>query len=142
MNNSGFSQIDNATKIRNLTDVIDKRCKGFIKPDVINSIVNRLDFRKQLKIDVVNKDVLMRQAVLSTETTVIDGCVCNVFIQWCRCLLGSIEFGRHDIVIDNGAVAVTHNSKPRIIAAPLIVLIEEQNLGDIEVASSRLIIYL
>ena len=52
MNNSSFTQIDDTTRVNNLVDVLDKRCRGFLKRDVLMSVVNRLDVKRQLVIEL------------------------------------------------------------------------------------------
>ena len=142
MNNKNFTQLDDSIKARNLTDVLNKRCKGFIKPDVLSSVVNRLDFRKQIKIDIVSEDMMKQQAKTSTEIHITNGSITSVHVKWVRCLLGNVSFGSSRIVYEDGDEQVIESLPAEIISYPLIVQLEEQNLGDLDSTSSKLLIYL
>ena len=142
MNNSSFTQIDNQTKAMNLVDVLDKRCRGFLKRDVIMSVVNRLDIKRQLVIEVVNEAVFTQQVKARTTYCYNNGNIENVQVQWVRCLLGSVDVGK-DIVESCDGIETKQISVPtKIITYPTIALLEEQNLGNANPISSRLLIYI
>lgn len=142
MNNSGFTQIDDATKVQNLINILNKRCKGFVSPEVLHSIVMKLDCKRQMKIDIVNSSVMINQAKVRTDVVLTDGDIINVMMQWCRCLLGHVEFGKKITTIEDGSETIIEDSPARIIAYPAIVQIEEQMLGDLDAMSTKLLIYL
>lgn len=140
MNNSSFVLTDEQTKLKNLTDVLAKRCRGFVRYDVLMSVVNRLDPKKQMSVDVVNEMVFNQQA--KTRTTIIfnNGVIDSVRLQWGRCLLGSIDFGTEVAMVEDGVETITSSTPVNIISTPVIVQLEEQMIGGIDSLSSRLLI--
>lgn len=142
MNNASFVSIDDKTRAQNLVDILEKRCHGFIKRDVLTAIVNRLDPKKQMVIDTVNESTFKIQAKVKSTITIQAGEIESVNLQWCRCIFGAVDFGREVITIDDGSEDVKTMSECKIVSHPAIVLIEEQTLGNIDCDSSRLIIYI
>ena len=142
MNNSSFTQIDDFTRMNNLVDVLDKRCRGFLKRDVLMSVVNRLDLKRQMVIDVVNEVVFTSQAKTRTIYYLEDGVLSNVRVQWARSLIGSVDFGREVIESNNGLESISESTPTKIITYPAIVLLEEQALGDSNITSTKLMIYI
>ena len=142
MNNSSFTQTDEQTRLNNLIDVLDKRCRGFLKRDVLMSVVNRLDLKKQMVIDVVNEAVFNTQAKTRSVYYFNDGQLDNVQLQWARCLIGSVEFGHEVVNMENGNENITKSQPTKIITYPAIVLLEEQVLGNVDTTATRLLIYI
>lgn len=142
MNNVGFTQIDEATKISNLTDVLYKRCRGFLKPDVVRSVVCRLDYNKQMNITNANEEAIRTQAKLKTKISITDGNVSGVDIQWGKCLLGRVEFGKELVTVENGSETIHENTDTVIVDAPLIIQLEEQELGSLDSKTTKILIYL
>ena len=142
MTNSSFVQTDEQTRINNLVDVLDKRCRGFIKRDVLKSAVNRLDPRKQMVIDVVNEAVFKSQAKTRSIYQFNNGELINVQLQWARCLIGSVEFGMDVINMEDGAETVVSTEPTKIITSPAVVILEEQTLGNLDASSVRILIYI
>ena len=141
MNNIGFVTIDENTKRKNLADVLTKRCRGFLKPEVIRSVINRVDTRKQMKIDVLSREDILAQSVASTYMVINKGEIESVKSKWCRCLLGKIDFGKEVITNEDGIKKVISKEKANIVDYPLIVQVEEQDLGDIDSISTKILIY-
>jgi len=142
MNNSSFTQTDEFTRLNNLVDVLYKRCRGFLKRDVLMSVVNRLDLRKQMVIDVVDENIFNTQAKIKCKNYFVDGTLESVKVQWARNLIGSVEFGREVANVNGTVEDVVVSTPTKIISYPAIVLIEEQSLGSIDSISTRLLIYL
>ena len=142
MNNSNFIQTDLETKKRTLTEVIHKRCKGFIKWEIIESIVERLDMHRQMKIDVVTEGVFIREVKAKTTIIIEDGNLENISMQLCRVLLGKLELGKEVVTIEDDEENVSIKQETQIINHPVIAQIEEQGLGELEPSSARIVIYL
>lgn len=142
MTNASFTQTDEQTRVDNLVDVIDKRCRGFIKRDVLKSAVNRLDPRKQMIIDVVNETVFKSQAKTRSVYQFNNGVLGSVQLQWARCLIGSVALGSDIVNMEDGVENIVSTVPTEIITSPAMVVLEEQPLGNFDTSSTRVLIYI
>ena len=142
MENLEFVKTDKTTREKNMVNILDKRCRGFIRYDVLMSVVQRLDLTRQMNIDVVNEVVFKIQAKTKTTIAFNNGEISNVCVQWAQCLLGDVRFGKEVVIVEDGSEIIQESVQPEIISYPAIVKIEEQYLGDIKPLSTRLLIYI
>lgn len=142
MTNSDFTQKTDKEKKDNLVKILYKRCNGCIRPDVLYSVINKIDIHKQMKVDVLNESVFTEQAKTVTEIIINSGDICKIHIQWCRCLLGKVNIGNSSIVYEDGNEKLINSVRTKVISKPSIVQIEEQNLGDVDYNTQRVIILL
>lgn len=142
MNNSGFVQIDSESKMRNILDILNKRCSGSIRPDVLHSVATRLNPNKQMTIEVVNASDAKTKMRSGVTTVVKKGVVESICTDWCRCVLGNANIGRRVEVIEDGIEKVIDDIDTEIVSLPLIMQVEKQNLGSIKLNSTTLYICL
>lgn len=142
MNNSGFVQIDTDSKVKNILDILNKRCCGKIRPDILNSVAQRLNPSKQMKINVISMSEAKEKMKSKITTTIKKGTVENINIDWCKCVLGNAKIGRKVEVIEDGVDRIIEDIDTEIQALPLIMQVDNQDLGDIKLNSSQLFICL
>ena len=94
-----------------------------------------------MKIDVLSREDILAQSVASTYMVINKGEIESVKSKWCRCLLGKIDFGKEVITNEDGIKKVISKEKANIVDYPLIVQVEEQDLGDIDSISTKILIY-
>lgn len=142
MNNSNFVTTDEFTKVSNLVDVLYKRCRGFIKKEVLISVVNRLDLTKQMLIEIVNENEFKSKVKEMAVIHFNNNDVHQVDVQWVRVLMGSVDIGREVIHSSKEELVSVINEPTSIITYPAIAIIENQTLGSADTINKRLIIYI
>lgn len=142
MNNSNFVTTDEFTKVSNLVDVLYKRCRGFIKKEVLISVVNRLDLTKQMLIEIVNENEFKSKVKEMSVIHFNNNDVYQVDVQWVRVLMGSVDIGREVIHSSKEEVISNLNEPTSIITYPAIAIVENQTLGSADTTNKRLIIYI
>lgn len=142
MNNSNFVTTDEFTKVSNLVDVLYKRCRGFIKKEVLISVVNRLDLTKQMLIEIVNENEFKSKVKELAVIHFNNNDVYQVDVQWVRVLMGSVDIGR-EVIHSSKEEVISNLSEPTsIITYPAIAIVENQTLGSADTTNKRLIIYI
>lgn len=129
-------------KKKNLSEVLSKRCHGLIKRDVIDSVVERLDCNKQMKIDLVSKSFMEQIAKKKTIVNLVDGKITGINVQWARCLLGGIKFGEEVVFIEDGEEIIKKSINASIKTNPTIIQLDEQCLGDLDSLFTKILLVL
>lgn len=140
MNNSGFVQIDDESKIRNILDILNKRCNGKIRHDILHSVTNRLNPSKQMTIEVVNTSEAKKKMRTGVTTIVNKGCVESINVNWCRCVLGNANIGKRVVIVEDGVERVMDDVDTDILSLPLIMQVESQDLDSIKLNTTILYI--
>ena len=141
MNNSSFVNTDDFTKVNNLVDVLYKRCRGFIKREVLISVVNRLDLTRQMSIEIVNENEFKEKVKEVTILKFCDNELNEVETKWVRFLIGSANVGKEVIHSTKEETIYTVKEDTKIITHPAIAIVENQILGSADTTDRRLIIY-
>ena len=128
MNNEQFMGRPELDKATSLADVLSKRCRGFLKPEVVEFVVSKLELRKQMHITVLTRDTMMAQAYMCNTIYIDKGVRTSAQMQSGRCLLGNVKFGKRVEVIEDGDKKVVEDIQPQIIQTPLIIQVDNQGI--------------
>ena len=140
MTNAEFMSADLETRKNNIKDTLAKKSKNMIAPEVLDMVVDKIDL-KRLKFITLTTEKQLIETVKPTTTIYLEnGAKTNVKITWVRTLLGRLDLGSKLVINDDGEEVVKHNKPTTIVQTPVIVQVEEQQIGDLDSNSTQIYI--
>lgn len=140
MTNAEFMSADMETRKSNLKDALAKKSKNMIAPEVLDIVVDKIDLKRQKFITLTTEKQLIETVKPTTTIYLENGVKTNVKMTWVRTLLGRLDLGSKLVINDDGEEVVKSNKPTRIIQTPVIVQVEEQQIGDLDSNSTQILL--